>query len=178
MAAPIAGPSIIRITIQSAFAFDGKLSIIELSAGQLIAAMENSVSRAPAADGRFPMIAGMIMEVDLSKPPIEGSKENAFQDQPSRIKSLIVSPYNGTDDTVVSNYTARGDLSRTYVMATNVFLLTGGDAYFAFTEATVLASTELGEQQLFEEYVKDELDSLVDIPDPPPKPARVQLLRR
>ena len=170
--------------------------------------MENSVSRAPATDGRFPQIAGMVMEADLSKPPIEGSTENTFQDRPSRIKSLVVTTYAGagagagaataTDgnntttntptsdgpsdgptvvtDTVVSNYTAMGDLTRTFVMATNDFLLIGGDAYFSFTEASVVAETQLGEQRLIEGYIVDELDSVIDIPDPPPDPIRVKLL--
>eukprot|EP00529_Nitzschia_sp_RCC80_P031829 CAMPEP_0113465470 /NCGR_PEP_ID=MMETSP0014_2-20120614/13757_1 /TAXON_ID=2857 /ORGANISM="Nitzschia sp." /LENGTH=364 /DNA_ID=CAMNT_0000357631 /DNA_START=6 /DNA_END=1100 /DNA_ORIENTATION=- /assembly_acc=CAM_ASM_000159 len=197
--APLAGPSIIRITIQAAFAFDGKLSIIELSAGQLISAMENSVSRSPSSDGRFPQIAGMAVEVDLSKPPIEGSTENVFQDRPSRIKSLVVTTtttnsgggQNSTlmiDDTVVSDYTAVGDLERTFVLATNDFLLIGGDAYFSFVEASVLLSsddggettttttTELGEQLLIEEYIIDELGSVVRIPDPPPEPPRIKIL--
>ena len=194
--ASIAGPSIISITIQTAFAFDGKLSIIELSAGQLISAMENSVSRLPSSDGRFPQIAGMAIEVDSSKPPIEGSIENVFQDRPSRIKSLVVTTNSGgsdqnntiVDDVVISDYTARGDLERTFVMATNDFLTIGGDAYFSFLEATVLltpndendisttTTSRLGEQLLIEEYVTDELGSVVRIPDPPPKPLRVQIV--
>ena len=198
--ASIAGPSIISITIQTAFAFDGKLSIIEITTGQLISALENSVSRLPSADGRFPQIAGMAVEVDLSKPPIEGSTENVSQDRPSRIKSLVVTTNSGgsdqnntlVDDVVIADYTARGDLERTFVMATNDFLLIGGDAYFSFVEATVLLSphdyennideiatsaSELsGEQLLIEEYVIDELGSVVRIPDPPPEPFRIQIL--
>lgn len=193
--ASIAGPSIISITIQTAFAFDSKLSIIELSAGQLISALENSVSRLPSSDGRFPQIAGMSIEVDLLKPPVEGSTENVSQDRPSRIKSLVVATNSGSDgnntlidDVVISDYTARGDLERTFVMATNDFLLIGGDAYFSFVEATVLLSpdennvdtptaSELGEQLLIEEYVTDVLDSVVRIPDPPPEHLRIEILQ-
>jgi hypothetical protein len=146
--------------------------------GQLISAMENSVSREPGTDGRFPQIAGMVMEADFSKPAIEGSTENVFQARPSRVKSLIVTGRNGTSvDTVVSNFTAVGDLSRTFVLATNNFLFSGGDAYFTFAEATLLGELELGEHKLFEEYIMDELDEFVDIPDPPPRPVRLNLIQ-
>jgi 2',3'-cyclic-nucleotide 2'-phosphodiesterase (5'-nucleotidase family) len=138
--------------------------------------MENAVSRAPVGDGRFPHIAGMSLEADLSKPGIEGTTGNAFQDQPSRIKSLVVSTTNETIDTVVSDFVAMGDLERTFHIATNSFLLTGGDAFFALAEGTLLAATELGEQQLLVDYLSDGLDSsTVDIVDPPPD-RRVSLL--
>jgi len=166
--APIFGPSIVQLTVESALAFDNKLSIVRLNAGQLIAAMENAVSRAPSADGRFPHVAGMTLVADLSKPGIEGTTENTFQNQPSRIRSLVVATYNGTVDTVVSDFTAMGDLERTFVMATNSFLLTGGDAYFALTDGIQLAETEIGEQYIFVNYIAEALLSTVEIPDPPP----------
>lgn len=54
--APIIGPSIIRLGIQTALAFDNRLSVVELSATQLLAAMENAYSRVPALDGRFAQV--------------------------------------------------------------------------------------------------------------------------
>lgn len=163
----IVGPTVIRLTIQAALAFDNSLSILELTADQLIAAMENSVSRVPALDGRFPQIAGMTIEYDASQPPIEAQGSVT---EPSRIKSLVVQRSDGTTDVVVENFTAQGDLDRTFVLATNSFLTTGGDGYTAFVVANELAITQTGEQAILEQYIIDALGTVVDEVDPPVTP--------
>lgn len=159
----ITGPQIIRLTIQAALAFDNRLGIIEMTGAQLLAAMENSVSRFPAADGRFPQIAGMILEFDPTRPGIQGQ---VALNTPSRVRSLIITRSDGTTDTLVSNYTAQGDLSRTFVMATNSFLTTGGDGYASFTAARPLAVTAVGEQAILEDYIRTFLGGVVDVPEP------------
>lgn len=163
----ITGPVIIRLTIQAALAFDNTLSVLELTGDQLLAAMENAVSRIPALDGRFPHIAGMTLEYDESRPGVQGEES---LDTPSRIKSLVVERSTGETDVLVADFEAQGDLSRTFVLATNSFLTTGGDGYAAFTVNEPLAETEIGEQLILEQYVVDELGGSVDIDDPPPNP--------
>ena len=64
----------------------------------------------------------------------------------------------------------QGDLSRTFVLATNDFLSTGGDGYAAFAVATKLATTDIGEQQILEQYIQEALGGVVDLPDPPADP--------
>jgi 2',3'-cyclic-nucleotide 2'-phosphodiesterase (5'-nucleotidase family) len=134
----ILGPSIIRLTIQAALAFDNRLSVLELTGDQLIAAMENAVSRVPALDGRFPQVAGMFLEYDASQAPIEGQ---ASVTVPSRIQTLEITSPDGSTvvDVLVQGGIAQGDLSRTFVLATNSFLTTGGDGYAAFADAAELA---------------------------------------
>lgn len=163
----IAGPTIIRLTVQAALAFDNKLTVLELTASQLIAAAENSVSRFPARDGRFPQIAGMTIEYDASQPGVEGL---ASLDTPSRIRSLVVTRADGTKDVVIDNFVAQGDLARTFVLATNSFLTTGGDGYASFAEGTALEETLIGEQAILEQYIQDVLGGVVSIDDPPPSP--------
>lgn len=163
----IEGPSIIRLTINAQLAFDNTLTIIELTGRQLIAAMENSVSRIPAADGRFPHIAGMEISVDASKPGLQGETE---LETTSRIQRLIIRRSDGTPDVLVGGGIARGDLDRTFVIATNSFLATGGDGYAAFAAGVSLANTEIGEQQILADYIADELGGNVDIADPPVDP--------
>jgi 2',3'-cyclic-nucleotide 2'-phosphodiesterase (5'-nucleotidase family) len=163
----ITGPAIIRLTIQAALAFDNRLSVLELTGDQLIAAMENAVSRVPALDGRFPHVAGMTVEYDASKPGIEGM---ASLDTPSRIRTLVIDRADGTTDVLVDNFVAQGDLTRTFVLATNSFLTTGGDGYAAFAAATELAITDIGEQEILELYITDALGGVVDEIDPPAEP--------
>lgn len=165
----ITGPAIIRLTIRSALAFDNTLTIVELTGGQMIAAMENSVSRFPSLDGRFPHVSGMMLEFDESKPGVQGS---VSLETPSRIKTLVITKAGGMEDTLISNYQAQGDLSRTFVMATNSFLATGGDGYSSFDAGNFLGETDIGEQEILEKYIEVELGGVVDVADPPPN-ARV-----
>lgn len=161
----ITGPSIIRLTIQAALAFDNTLTILRLTGDQMIAAMENSVSRNPSADGRFPQIAGMALEFDPSQPGVEGLES---LDTPSRIRRLVITRPNGDEDVLIDNFTAQGDLTRTFVLATNSFTASGGDGYAAFAAAEELAQTDIGEQQILEEYIVEALGGVVSVQDPPP----------
>lgn len=168
----IEGPEIIRLTIQAALAFDNKLSIVELTADQLLAAMENAVSRVPAVDGRFPQIAGMQLAFDATQPPLQAQASVAT---PSRVVTLRITRADGTVDTLVENGVVQGSLSRTFVMATNSFLLTGGDGYVAFSAGTPLAETEIGEQRILEQHIQGVLGGVVDLADPPADPRVVRL---
>ena len=164
----IIGPTIIRLTVQAALAFDNDLTVIRMTGSQLLAAMENSVSRVPAADGRFPQIAGMTMKYDSSRPGIEGQ---ASLSAASRVRELVVTRANGTVVTLVSggNVNAAA-LTETFVLATNSFTSTGGDGYAAFAAATPLQTTTTGEQQILEEYIQNALGGAVNLADPPPAP--------
>ena len=168
----ITGPNVIRLTIQAALAFNNRLSVLELTGDQLIAAMENSVSRFPAADGRFPQIAGMTLEYDPAQPGVEGQ---ASLTTPSRVKRLVISRADGSEDVLIDNFMAQGDLSRTFVMATNSFLTTGGDGYASLAAATELALTDIGEQQILEQYIIDALGGTVNEVDPPVQPRVIQV---
>jgi len=69
----ILGPNITRLTIESALVFANQLSIVELTAAELIATLENGFSRHPSTDGRFPQLAGVRVEVDPGRPAIESA---------------------------------------------------------------------------------------------------------
>lgn len=168
----ILGPSIIRLTVQAALAFDNQLGILELTGEQLIAAMENAVSRVPALDGRFPQIAGMTLAYDASQPALEGL---AAVTTPSRVQSLVVTRADGTTDVLVAAGVAQGDLSRTFVMATNSFLVTGGDGYTALAAGTPILTTTTGEQQILADYIAGPLAGVVNEPDPSIAPRVVRL---
>lgn len=160
----ILGPSITRLTIGAALAFDNKLAVLELTGRQLLATMENSVSRVPALDGRFPQIAGMTLEYDASFPGIQGQEELT---EASRVRNLSITKADGTVVNLVTGGAVdAGLLGETFVLATNDFLSTGGDGYAALAVADKLEVTSIGEQLILETYIVDELGGEVDLPEP------------
>ncbi len=159
----IEGPAITRLTVGAALAFNNKLAVLELSGEQLLATMENAVSRVPGLDGRFPQIAGMVLEFDASQPGIQGQETLTT---PSRVRTLRITRANGVVDTLVDNGIALGDLSRTFILATNDFLSTGGDGYAALAAADKLETTTIGEQLILEQYVIEQLGGTVELPEP------------
>lgn len=168
----IIGPSIIRLTVQAALAFDNQLAVLELTGDQMIATIENAVSRVPALDGRFPQVAGMFLEYDALQPGIEGQSSVTT---PSRIRTLVITRHDGSEDVLVDNFVARGDLNRTFVLATNDFLSTGGDGYAALSVAPKLEVTTIGEQEIMESYIGDFLGDSVDLPEPLAGPRVIRL---
>jgi len=173
----ILGPNITRLTIGAALAFNNRLAIVEITGDELLATMENAVSRVPALDGRFPQLAGVTLEYDPSK---DGVSDAETLTTASRVKTLIVTRANGEEDVVVEGFVPQGDLSRTFVLATNNFLLTGGDGYRALKVAgeddtRMVTETELGEQSILANYIIDVLGGEVDLPDPSEMPRVVEV---
>ena len=163
----ILGPSISRLAINAALAFDNTLALVELSAQELLATMENGVSRYPAFDGRFPQVAGMTVEFDPEQPGVENQK---VMTRPSRIRNLVVG-----DDQIVLDFEFVGDPLRTFGLATNNFLLTGGDGYAALGAISTDPErpsfiTEIGEQQILADFISVQLEGEVDIADPTESP--------
>ncbi|MGF1464813.1 MAG: bifunctional metallophosphatase/5'-nucleotidase [Sandaracinaceae bacterium] len=159
----ILGPNVTVLTVSAALAFDNNLSILDLTGEQLLAAMENSISRGCSTDGRFPQIAGMEMVWSSDQDPIEGM---ASVSTPSRVRRLVVG-----DDVLVMGGQAMVDLSSvTYTMATNSFLATGGDGYAAFEDNPNEDITDTGEQEILINYITEDLEGMVDLADPPPGP--------
>ena len=162
--ASIDGPAITRLAIESALAFDNQISVVELSAAELLAAMENAVSRNPESDGRFPQLAGVHLVYDRSA---DGVSDQTSLTTPSRVVTLEITDGGTVVDTVVEDGVLVGDPDRTFTLATNSFLVTGGDGYTALAaaaEARPSDITEIGEQQVLVEYLGDVLGGTVDIP--------------
>ena len=71
------------------------------------------------------------MCTSMVRSPTTTSLPQTAERMASRVKTLIVTRANGEEDVVVEGFVPQGDLSRTFVLATNNFLLTGGDGYRA-----------------------------------------------
>ena len=164
--ATILGPNVTRLTINSALAFNNNMVVVELTGGEVIAMMENALSRNPSLDGRFPQVAGMYVEFDSSR---EGISDAVSLDAPSRVQTLHITRADGSEDVLVADNAAVGDLSRTFKLVTNNFLLRGGDGYqvlAAASEARGFADPGVGERQILTDYIVQVLGGVVDNPEP------------
>ena len=94
--------------------FGNTVRVIELTGADIIAAIENGISNYPEPKGAFPHIAGMTVTFDSS---------NAAGERVVEIKvgGVLI------------------DESATYSMATNDFLVAGGDGYTMFVGKDVIA---------------------------------------
>ncbi|MCU4743049.1 5'-nucleotidase C-terminal domain-containing protein [Halobacteria archaeon AArc-m2/3/4] len=102
--------------------FPNSVVKLEVTGDQLREALEHGVSAVEDGHGRFPQVSGISYAYDPDAP--EGD----------RIEAVTV----GDEDLVADG---------TYELATNDFLMGGGDGYDVFTEATVLRSEDEGTMQ-------------------------------
>ncbi|MFC3750730.1 bifunctional metallophosphatase/5'-nucleotidase, partial [Paenibacillus sp. GCM10012306] len=94
--------------------FNNDLVTITLTGQEIKDAMENGVSKAPAADGRFPHVAGLKFYYDSTKPVNE--------------RVLRIEVKNGDKYVPL-------DLKASYEVATNAFTAKGGDFYSSLEKA-------------------------------------------
>jgi 2',3'-cyclic-nucleotide 2'-phosphodiesterase (5'-nucleotidase family) len=105
-----AGTTITRRDVLTELPFGNRLVTIEISGGDLRAAIENGLSQLPNPSGRFPQVSGLKIEADASRPAGD------------RVLSIKVGD-------------ARFDAGKTYSVATNDFMARGGDDYTTFEKA-------------------------------------------
>ena len=173
--ATILGPTITRLTINSALAFNNDMVVVELTGAEVIAMMENALSRNPSLDGRFPQVAGMYLEYDSSR---EGVSDAVSLDSPSRLQNLHITRADGSQDILVADNAAVGDLSRSFKLVTNNFLLRGGDGYQVLAAASEMRGFDnpgVGERQILTDYIVQVLGGVVDFPEPIMNPRIVKL---
>ena len=108
-----AGASLTRRDILTEMPFGNATVMAALTGADLKAALETGFGAMPNPAGRFPQVSGMVVEVDRSKPA--GSR--------------VVSVRIGGEPL---------DEARTYTVATNDFLLRGGDGYAPLTRGKPL----------------------------------------
>ena len=114
-----AGSDITRKDILSELPFGNVTILVEVTGKQLREALENGVSKIEDGAGRFAQISGMKIEVDPSKPAGE------------RVTSIMVGD-KPLDD------------AANYKVATNDFLLGGGDGFTSLTGGKVLVDARGG----------------------------------
>ena len=108
-----AGSVLTRNDILSELPFGNVTVLIELTGADLLAALENGVSQVEEGAGRFPQVSGMTYTYDAAKPA------------GSRIVEVKVAG-------------VPLDIGRVYKVATNDYIVGGGDGYAALSRGTPL----------------------------------------
>ena len=114
-----AGASLTRKDVLTELPFGNKTVVVKITGAGLLAALENGFSKLPDAAGRFPQVAGMVVAADAGKPA------------GSRVVSVMIGgkPL---------------DPAASYTLATNDYMLGGGDGYAALKAAAVVKGPEAG----------------------------------
>lgn len=108
-----AGAMLTRRDVLSELPFGNATAMVEITGKDVKAALENGLSPAPQGSGKFPVVSGLSFEADIKQPP------------GSRIVSITV------DGKPI-------DPAGTYTVATNNFMLEGGDGYTALGRGKTL----------------------------------------
>jgi 2',3'-cyclic-nucleotide 2'-phosphodiesterase (5'-nucleotidase family) len=108
-----AGAKLTRRDILSELPFGNTSIMVEITGADIKAALENGVSQMENRAGRFPQVSGLKIEVDAKAPA------------GSRVVSVTVGG-------------APLDLARKYKVASNNFMLSGGDGYASLGKGKVL----------------------------------------
>jgi len=108
-----AGTRLTRRDVLSELPFGNKTVLVALKGESLLKLLENGVAQVEEGAGRFPQVSGIALQVDLRKPA--GSRVVAVE--------VAGKPL---------------DPQATYRVATNDFMLRGGDGYTAFAEGEVI----------------------------------------
>jgi len=105
-----AGP-ISLMNIQESFPFNDNTLVLKMSGAIFKEALEWSVSKYPAEEGRFPQVSNLQFTFDPEKP--EGQRIDSHE--------------------IVTKAGGNFDLHRQYTVAVPIFIAEGGDGYQMFT---------------------------------------------
>jgi len=114
-----AGTVLTRRDILTELPFGNVTVMTELTGKAILDALENGFSQVENGAGRFPQVSGMVVTADLAKPV------------GSRVLAVTVGGQ-------------QLDPAKTYKLATNDFMLNGGDGYTAFETGTVMIGPKSG----------------------------------
>ena len=157
-----------QLDIENSLRFNNPLVLVTVKASELKQVLEHGVSLAPAVEGRFAQVGGLRFEYDVRKTAQVVDKSFKITTPGERVRKVVVTKADGTEDVVVDNGTVVGDANRTFRMVTSVYLSTGGDTYPfpAFSGLNVVQlsklpaggtasiTTEGHEQNVFATYVQ------------------------
>ena len=109
-----------QIDIENTLRFNNGLSLLTLTAAELLEVIEHTVARSEpgSTPGQFAQVAGLAFSFDISQP------------MGSRVRSLVLTDATGNPtDIVAQNGKVVGDTNRPFRMVTIDFLADGGDNY-------------------------------------------------
>ncbi len=135
------------ITLEDVFnvlPFGNTISVKVVTPNILYNALENGVSKMvidsngnrDGLDGRFPQISGMRIEIDPTKPSFD--HENPENGQGERVTAVYLVDENGKETLL-----DRKDIKTEIVLASNDFIIAGGDGYTSLSNLKHIAEGEV-----------------------------------
>ena len=113
--------------LHNALPYSNHLCTIEVTGAQLLEALESATQQSPESTGAFPQVSGITFTLDVSV-PYEKGEQYPY--------STFYKPANPGARVTITDVNGKGfDKNATYLLATTDFVATGGDTYYAFTDA-------------------------------------------
>lgn len=113
--------------------FGNTIALVTLTGAQLLAALENGVSQVELVAGRFPQVAGLRFTYTTGYPANQRVLKAEIQQNDGSFVAL--------------------DPAANYRVATNNFMLTGGDGYASFTQGTDKVDTGFIMADVLADYI-------------------------
>ena len=138
--------------VNTVLPFGNTLSIVKVTGAELLEALEASTYSTPTAIGGFPQVSGIEFTIDANEAFDEGDLyPGSTYHKPNSVKRVTIQTVGGKEF----------DEKATYAIATNDFMASGGDTYYAFASASVNYDLGLPLDEVLMDYIKTELKGVV-----------------
>ena len=150
--ATIAAGDITKKDVNTVLPFGNTLSIVKVTGAELLEALEASTYCTPETIGGFPQVSGIEFTVDTTKAYDQGDQyPGSTYYAPKSIQRVTIQSVGGK----------AFDAKAVYTIATNDFMASGGDTYYAFNAASVNYDLGVPMDEVVMDYIKTELKGTV-----------------
>ena len=150
--ASIKAGDITKKDVNTVLPFGNTLSIVKVTGAELLEALEASTHCTPESIGGFPQVSGIEFTVDTTKAFDQGEQyPGSTYYAPKTIQRVTIQSVGGK----------AFDQKAVYTIATNDFMASGGDTYYAFSAATVNYDLGLPMDEVVMDYITTELKGQV-----------------
>ena len=150
--ATIAAGDITKKDVNTVLPFGNTLSIVKVTGAELLEALEASTYCTPETIGGFPHVSGIEFTVDTTKAYDQGDQyPGSTYYAPKSIQRVSIQSVGGK----------AFDAKAVYTIATNDFMASGGDTYYAFSAASVNYDLGVPMDEVVMDFIKTELKGTV-----------------
>lgn len=150
--ATIAAGDITKKDVNTVLPFGNTLSIVKVTGAELLEALEASTYCTPETIGGFPHASGIEFTVDTTKAYDQGDQyPGSTYYAPKSIQRVSIQSVGGK----------AFDAKAVYTIATNDFMASGGDTYYAFSAASVNYDLGVPMDEVVMDFIKTELKGTV-----------------
>lgn len=150
--ATVEAGDITKKDVNTVLPFGNTLNIVKVTGKELLEVLEASTYCTPDAIGGFPQVSGIQWTLDLTKTFDAGDLyPGSTYHAPKSINRVTIQTVGGK----------AFDENAVYSVATNDFLATGGDTYYAFSAASANYDIGVPMDEVLMDYIQTELKGVV-----------------